>query len=144
MLYYFCSSITKIPDARTGILLQAALFNYNKIVEKFQTNIHLFSAIYLYEQAAALTEQLNSEENGVTNGNAGTDRDSEAPSSEHSDELAASGSSIEMADMSTNSSSWAKFAQAYFQVKGCHSYSCSTLQQPLLPKKEKSDHLVIS
>jgi hypothetical protein len=77
-------------------------------------------------------------------GNASTDRDSEAPSSEHSDELAASGSSIEMADMSTNSSSWAKFAQAYFQVKGCHSYSCSTLQQPLLPKKEKSDHLVIS
>lgn len=144
MLYYFCSSITKIPDVRTGILLQAALFNYNKIVEKFQTNIHLFSAIYLYEQAATLTEQLNSEENGVTNGNASTDRDSEAPSSEHSDELSASSSSIEMADMSTNSSSWAKFAQAYFQVKGCHSYSCSALQQPLLPKKDKSDHLVSS
>lgn len=98
--------------------------------------------IYLYKQAAALTEQLNSEENGVTNGNASTDRDSEAPSSEHSDELAASGSSIELADMSTSSSSWAKFAQTYFQVKGYHSYSCSTLQQPLLPKKDKSDHLV--
>ena len=108
---------------------------------KFGTSTLSKSAPLTEKVAAALTEQLNSEENGVTNGNAGTDRDSEAPSSEHSDELAASGSSIEMADMSTNSSSWAKFAQAYFQVKGCHSYSCSTLQQPLLPKKEKSDHL---
>lgn len=108
---------------------------------KFGTSTLSKSAPLTEKVAAALNEQLNSEENGVTNGNASTDKDSEAPSSEHSDELATSSGSIEYADMSTSSSSWARYAQTYFQAKGCHSYSCSLLQQPLLPKKDKADHL---
>lgn len=93
-------------------------------------------------QAAALNEQQTADENGVTNGTTGNDKDSEAPSSEFSDELAASTGSFELSDVSSSSSSWAKFAQSNFQTKGCHSYSCSALQQPLLPKKDKGDILV--
>lgn len=92
-------------------------------------------------QAAALNEQQAADENGITNGN-GTDKDSEATPSEFSDELANSTGSFELSDVSSSSSNWAKYAQTNFQNKGCHSYSCSALQQPLLPKKDKGDILV--
>ncbi|XP_071159111.1 myosin-VIIa-like isoform X2 [Mytilus edulis] len=126
---------------RTSIKRGSTSTDIAELNPKFGTSTLSKSAPIAEKVAAALNEQANAEENGLTNGNGSTDRDSEGPSSIHSDEIASSSSSFELSDPSSSSSSWAKFAQTYFQTKGCHSYSCSSLQQPLLPKKDRSDHL---
>lgn len=63
------------------------------------------------------------------------DVDSSEKSTEQSDQ------SEEQGHVSDPTGSWQRFAQTKFQVKASHSYCCAALQQPLLPKRDKSDHL---
>ncbi|KAK3095404.1 hypothetical protein FSP39_014238 [Pinctada imbricata] len=50
-------------------------------------------------------------------------------------------SSQDIPDVKGQPTTWALFAQSLFQVRGSHSYCCAVLPNPLLPKKEKGDHL---
>ena len=64
------------------------------------------------------------------------DVDSSEQSTEQSDH------SEEHGHVTDPTGNWQRFAQTKFQVKASHSYCCAALQQPLLPKRDKSDHLV--
>ena len=64
------------------------------------------------------------------------DVDSSEQSTEQSDH------SEEQGHVTDPTGNWQRFAQTKFQVKASHSYCCAALQQPLLPKRDKSDHLV--
>lgn len=63
------------------------------------------------------------------------DVDSSEQSTEQSDH------SEEQGHVTDPTGNWQRFAQTKFQVKASHSYCCAALQQPLLPKHDKSDHL---
>jgi len=83
----------------------------------------------------------------VLNGTDKTDQESNSQSatsdhSDHSDEPSSSSGSHDYPDSASQPSSWMSFAQSLFSLKGSSSYCCAPLQQPLLSKKEKSDHLV--
>ncbi|XP_060579063.1 unconventional myosin-VIIa-like isoform X3 [Ruditapes philippinarum] len=45
------------------------------------------------------------------------------------------------ASVSSGSGSWQTFARTKFSVKASYGYCCAPLQQPLLEKRDKSDHL---
>ncbi|KAL5003971.1 hypothetical protein ScPMuIL_017427 [Solemya velum] len=68
-----------------------------------------------------------------------TDKDSSERSGEPDDQT--SPSSSDSSEQEFVPRGWVQFAQSRFQTKGCYSYCCTALPQPLLPKYEKSDHL---
>ena len=64
------------------------------------------------------------------------DVDSSEQSTEQSDQ------SEEQGHVTDPTGSWQSFAQTKFQVKASHGYCCAPLPQPLLPKRDRADHLV--
>ena len=77
----------------------------------------------------------------LSNGNGNHEASAPSSDSTTSDEKSSQSSLQEVSEPGT-ATSWTLFAQSYFQVKGSHTYLCSALQQPLLPKKDKADILV--
>ncbi|XP_022288159.2 myosin-VIIa-like [Crassostrea virginica] len=76
----------------------------------------------------------------LSNGNGNHEASAPSSDSTTSDEKSSQSSLQEVSEPGT-ATSWTLFAQSYFQVKGSHTYLCSALQQPLLPKKDKADIL---
>ena len=69
--------------------------------------------------------------------------ENDADSSENSTDMSTDQSDDKgPASISSGSGSWQTFARTKFSVKASHGYCCAPLQQPLLEKREKSDHLV--
>ncbi|XP_048747216.2 myosin-VIIa-like isoform X2 [Ostrea edulis] len=77
----------------------------------------------------------------ITNGNGHHEAGPPSSDSTTSDEKSSHSSTQEPPELSGTATSWTLFAQSYFQVRGSHTYLCSALQQPLLPKKDKADIL---
>ena len=64
----------------------------------------------------------------------------DADSSEGTDQSSVDNSE-EHSHVGNSSGSWQRFAQTRFQFKASHSYCCAALPQPLMPKRDKADHL---
>lgn len=89
-----------------------------------------------------LTSEVNPPDlNELANGNGHHEASAPSSDSTASDEKSSHSSSLEFPEPSGAVTSWTLFAQAYFQFKGAHTYLCSALQQPLLPKKDRADVL---
>ena len=98
---------------------------------------HNYYHYYFFFQQNAIheIEQINSAVNvdENQNGDADSSENSTDPSGEFSDEH---GHVLHVPG------SWQRFAHTKFQTKASYSYCCAPLQQPLLPKRDKADHLV--
>ncbi|KAL4220590.1 TRAFAC class myosin-kinesin ATPase superfamily [Mactra antiquata] len=68
------------------------------------------------------------------------DEDKEDAGSENSGENSTD-TSEEKGPASGSGGSWQSFAQNKFQVKSSYGYCCAPLNQPLMPKRDKGDHL---
>ncbi|XP_062566068.1 myosin-VIIa-like [Saccostrea cucullata] len=96
--------------------------------------------------ADVVRERLTSEiqppnQDELANGNGNHEAGPASSDSTASDEKSSHSSTQDFPEPSGPATSWTIFAQSYFQVKGSHTYLCSALQQPLLPKKDKADIL---
>jgi len=85
-------------------------------------------AVYEVERKSS-TIQVDDGQNGT---NDASSENSTEHSTDHSDDHSSS----------DGGGGWQAFAHARFQSKSAYSYSCTPLQSPLLPKKEKTDILV--
>ncbi|XP_053403507.1 myosin-VIIa-like isoform X2 [Mercenaria mercenaria] len=71
----------------------------------------------------------------------GSTVENDADSSENSTDQSTDQSDDRESASGRGSGSWQTFARTRFSVKASHGYCCAPLQQPLLEKREKSDHL---